>query len=119
MKLEFQDHTDPPHQLPGQALNVLLLSAAVDLDQQVERFGKTTPSSGQEYAFSIMEGVGIWLLKVYRPPLGYLTYNQMRTMIVGLQFYMVLGRRPQAVRFKVLYGANNVTLGHGVVAEIW
>jgi len=103
-----------PHEL-----NALLLVAAVELDKDIEIHGEYAPSAGEEFAFSLDEGVEIWLLKVFRPQQGYLTYYQLRTMITGLQIYMVIGRRPRALRFRVLNGPNNVVLGQGAVGGLW
>lgn len=98
-------------------LNSLLLLAAVDLDEDVIIYGQHMPSAGPEYTYSLDQGVDIWLLKVSGPQ-GYLSYGQMRTMITGLQIYMVIGDRLQAIRFRVLYGPNDAVLGHGAVGDL-
>ncbi|KAL6719839.1 hypothetical protein ACLMJK_001760 [Lecanora helva] len=115
LKFEFYDSGS---QIPHKQLNSMLISAAAELDKAEEVFGFNTPSSGQEYVFGLDEGVHIWLLKEYRPPLGYLTYGQLREMIAGLQMYMVLGRRPWSVRFRLTYGDRKVVLGHGALGNL-
>jgi len=114
MKLVIQNLTNPPHDCPTRAVTKLVIFAAIEFDADIYKFGKDTPSSGQEYV-STMPGVELRFLKVFRAPLGYLTYDQLRTMILGLQLYMVIGKRPQAIGFKVLYGDDDVTLGHGAI----
>ena len=100
-------------------LNALLLMAAVELDEEIDRYGGGTPSIGSEYTYSFGDGIGVWLLKVHRSPQGYLSYDDLRTMIAGLQLYLVLGNRPRSVHFSVLYGPNKVVLGHGAVGNLW
>lgn len=115
MTLEFQNlgrSISPPE------VNALLLIAAVAVDHDVDLHGENTPSAGEEFKYSLDQGVELWLVKVFRPPLGYLTYGQIRTMITGLQLYIVLGKRPQAVTFRVLSGADSRILGHGAVGDL-
>lgn len=115
MTLEFQSlgrSISPPE------VNALLLIAAVAVDDDVNLHGEHTSSAGQEFKYSLNKGVELWLVKVFRPPLGYMTYGQIRTMITGLQMYIVLGRRPQAVTFRVFSGADSKTLGHGAVGDL-
>lgn len=116
MSLDFQSLG---RQLSPPQVNILLLVAASQIDIEVNMFGQNTASAGAEFTFSLDRGVEIWFLKVFRPPRGYLTYGQLRTMITGLQIYLVIGRRSEAVRFDVLYGADNVVLGHGAVGSLW
>lgn len=99
-------------------LNALLLVAAVGLDENVNKYGNHAPSAGSEYVFSLDKGVDLWVLKVFRPQ-GYISYGNLRLMITGLQMYMVLGKRPWAIKFRVLYGPNNFDLGHGAVGNLW
>ncbi len=115
MTLEFQN---TGHRISPLKLNALLLVAAVALDEAMDNFGKHTPSDGGEYKCSLGQGVEVWLVKVFRSPQGYLTYGNLRTMIAGLQIYMVIGKHPQAVRFRVLYGPRNAVLGHGEVGKL-
>lgn len=99
-------------------VNALLLVAAIAADVDVENHGEYTPSAGAEFTYSLDQGVELWLLKTYNTPRGYLTYGNIRTMIAGLQLYIVLGRRPQAVTFRVLSGPNSKVLGHGAVGNL-
>ena len=39
-------------------------------------------------------------------------------MVAGLQLYMVIGKRPDAVRFRVLYGDKKMLLGHGAIGNL-
>lgn len=115
MTLEFQPldrSLSPPK------VNALLLVAAVALDHDVAIHGENTPSAGEEFKYSLDQGVELWLVKVFRPPRGYMTYGQIRTMITGLQLYIVIGNRPQAVTFRVLSGADSKILGHGAVGDL-
>lgn len=116
MTLEFRDFGS---RVSAHNLNALLLVAAVELDRDVDKYGDYTPSAKPEFVYSLDEGVEIWLLKVFRPPQGYLSYGQLRTMITGLQIYLVLGKRPRSVRFRVLHGPNNDVLGQGAVGSLW
>lgn len=118
MKLQVRNLTNPPHDCSRPILTALVVYIAEQFDQDILKFGKDTPSSGQEYV-SALPGIEFRFLKVFRPPLGYLTYDQLRTMMLGLQLYMIIGRRPQAIGFKVLYGDDNVTLGHGAITTRW
>lgn len=116
MTLEFQSlgrSISPPR------VNALLLIAAVAVDHDVDIHGENTPSAGEEFKYSLDQGVELWLVKIFRPPLGYMTYGRIRTVITGLQLYIVLGRRPQAVTFRVLSGADSKVLGYGAVGDLW
>lgn len=115
MTLEFQSlgrSISPPR------VNALLLIAAVAVDHDVDIHGENTPSAGEEFKYSLDQGVELWLVKIFRPPLGYMTYGRIRTVITGLQLYIVLGRRPQAVTFRVLSGADSKVLGYGAVGDL-
>lgn len=119
MKLDLQNLTNPPTNLSPPALYALLLLATVDLTQTADDFGDHTPSSGAEFRFSLMNGLDIWLIKQFWSPRGFLTNGQMMMMIAGLLAYMVDDKHPQAVQFNLLWGENNVFLGHGKVGNLW
>ena len=114
MILEFRDKGP---QISSPKLKALLLEAAAELDKDEKNFGGHTASSGAEYRFGLDQGVNLWLLKVYRSPQGYLTYGQLRTMITGLQLYMILGKHPETVRFRLLVRPRSTVLGYGAVGN--
>lgn len=114
MTLEFQN---PGPRISPPEVNALLLIAAIALDREIKNHGKSTASAREEFTYSLDQGVEVWILKVFRPPRGYMTYGQLRTVILGLQLYIVLGNRPQAVTFRVLDGADSQLLGHGAVGN--
>jgi len=114
MKLEIHNLTNPSYDCARRSLLALVLNAAAEFNGDVARFGKDTPSAGLEYVL-MMPGLELRLLKVFIPPFGYMTYDQLRTVVLGLQLYMIIGKRPQAIGFKVLFGDDDVVLGYGAI----
>lgn len=114
MKLKIHNLTNPSSDCARRPLLALVLTAAADFDSDAAKFGKNTPSAGLEYVLT-MPGLELRFLKVFKPPLGYMTYDELRTVVLGLQLYMIIGKRPQAIGFKVLFGDDDVVLGHGAI----
>lgn len=110
----IQNRTNPAYRCSPRSLANLLLTAGSELDREMAKDGNDMPSVGQEYVAE-MPGVELRFLKIFKPPLGYLTYDQLRSVILGLQLFMLIGQQSWEIHFTVMYGKGRVGLGHGVV----
>lgn len=114
LSMIIRNRTNPAHQCSLRSLANMLLAAGSEVDREMTNNGADLPSAGQEYVAE-MPGVELRLLKIFRPPLGFLTYDQLRSVILGLQLFMLIGEQSWEIHFTVMYGKDRVGLGRGVV----